>query len=78
MPTIELFCDGKKLYNVKKLIELTEKLPVSKIKLNELEHQLYLNTWIAHNQRVRPIDVLEYKKINLIENYKKIMKESKM
>jgi disulfide oxidoreductase YuzD len=76
MPTIELFCNGKKLYNVKKLIELTEKLPVSKIKLNELEHQLYLNTWIAHNQRVRPIDVLEYKKNKsnkkLQKNYERI------
>jgi disulfide oxidoreductase YuzD len=76
MPTIELFCDGKKLYNIKKLIELTEKLPVSKIKLNELEHQLYLNTWIAHNQRIRPIDVLEYKKNKsnrkLQKNYERI------
>lgn len=76
MPTIELFCDGKKLYNVKKLIELTEDLPTSKIKLNELEHQLYLNTWISHNKRIRPIDVLGYKKnkshISLQKNYERI------
>ena len=82
MPTIELFCNGKKLYDINKLIDLARDIPVSKIKVNELEHQLYLNTWISQNKRIRPIDVLNYNKAsnnmkNIYEkNYRRIQNVS--